>query len=396
MSHSKELSFKSPERITFPKAAIKTAIISFGTRLCPYTGNSNNVRHQEVFYFRHFLLNFYKRTKVNVLTKLLDKDPPTDYFKDIFTTDINDYDEIIIHNAPNENFYTGGVLDYWEATFNSLLNCKHKNIWYYLTDPKLTLSDLGGYIKKRMTSTKSKFDAGKITVKQCDIFSNKILPNIKLIFTGNNYPLLKTLNKKEQFAQWDQIETHEFWAANIMGTFETGPFPREFDITYSGNMRGARCKVLNSYFKNDKELKKLWRGYEPEYDNITYDKYDEYNSYLKSFIKSYSSFVVGDPEHYDNIKTVRFFECMLSDAVAFVHGPFGNNFIQNEELKNYIIVNNINELKEKLNIYKKNEAIFRRIIILQKDEVSRICGKYKLSFKLQKESKIINKPKPLF
>ena len=274
----------TPERITFPKSQLKTAIISFGTRLCPYTGDGKNVRHQEVFYLRHFLLNFYDRTKVDVLTKLLDKDPPTDYFKDIFKANFDDYDEIIIHNAPNENFFTGGVLDYWEATFKGLLTCKKQDVWYYLTDPKLTLSNLGEYVKKRMQSTKSKFNAGKITIDECDEFSSKIFPKIKLLFVGSNYSLLQSLNPKEQFTQWDQIETHEFWAANLMGEFETGPWPREFDIIYSGNNRMSdRNKVLDSYFKIDSDLKKLWRGYEVSYPNTTQASYDQYNSYLKNF-----------------------------------------------------------------------------------------------------------------
>lgn len=373
-----------PERITFPVAPIKTAIISFGTRLYPYTGDGGNVRYQEIFYFRHFLLNYYKRSVVHVLTKNLDKDAPTDYFKDIFTGDLNDYDEVIIHNAPNTNFYEG-VTDYWEATFNKLLEFKKlDNIWYYLTDPKLPLEDLGVHLKKRMKNPK--FVIGGITEKKCDAFS-KLFPHIKLIFTGNNYPLLKERNPKECFTKWDQIETHEFWAANNIGTFETAPFPREFDITYSGNMRGPRCKVLNAYFKNDKDLKKLWRGYEPEYENIIYDKYDAYESYLKSFTRSYASFVTGDPEHYNNIKTVRFFECMSSDAIAFVHYEFGESYIENPELREYIIVKDINDLKKKLNIYKNNEPLFRKILKLQKEEVNRICGKYKLPFELHIEEK---------
>jgi hypothetical protein len=403
MEHIKELSLNTPERIQFEKKPIRTVIISMGPRLSPF---AKNVRTLEIFYFRHFLLNFYNRTEVDVATKLLPDDSAVPYFKSIYDIDLNSYDEVIIHNAAL-NYFGGVVLSYTEETFIKLSQYKGDNIWYYLTDPKLNFTDFGAMFKERMRKKNLKFKTNSISENHCDDFTNNILPKIKLIFTGNNYPQLKkqketqkNLFKREIFTYWDQIETHEFWAANIVDEFEPAPFPREFDIIYFGNDRQSdRNKVLDSYFKKEQDLKKRWIGYTPKYPNITTSPYLLREDLIKNLNKSYSTFVVGDFYHYNNIKTVRFFEALMTDMVAFVHAPFdGGNYIQNKELRDYIIVNDINELKEKLDKYKNNELLFRKILELQKAEVERICGKYKLSFKLQKEEKIKieKKNKPLF
>lgn len=86
---------------------------------------------------------------------------------------------------------------------------------------------------------------------------------------------------------------------------------------------------------------------------------------------AYATVVLGDDLHNDNIKTARFFESMLLDICAFIWHSYDPNkrFVNNQELKDFIYISSGDELIEKINKIKNDEAFYKHIVELERQEI---------------------------
>lgn len=377
----------------------KTGIVCLGTRI---SLSSKNVRSVDFVYTRDYLQNVLGRD-VDFISLRTKKEDELDYYKDIYETDLNDYDELFIYNYSQNPF--GGVFGR-EAieTFKKLYDY-NGDIYYLLYDPKMPSRNFAEYLKKRLKDKdgdiKVNSDIGKehFTVEYLTNWSNKVFPKIKVAFAGVNYPLYYetynnglTKRSKDNIANiitspdngWIHIPIFEYYAVNEDLDLKLKDYPykdKRFDLVYYGNNRMTdRTKVINKLY-NDDELSKLFIGYDPKFSNTESMGYVKHDELFETMGRNcYATVVVGDKLHNNNTKTPRFYEAMLLDVVAFIYTDFDKDktYVKNDELKEFIYVSTKDELKEKLNKIKNDEAYYKHIVQLERNEVINVCNKYNM------------------
>ena len=89
--------------------------------------------------------------------------------------------------------------------------------------------------------------------------------------------------------------------------------------------------------------------------------------FLNDNIKS--SLFITDPANWNNYKSFRFFENLLLDYVGFIYEKQDINkiYINNEELKNYIYVNE-NDFINKVKQISNNENLYKHLVYLERKE----------------------------
>ena len=354
----------------------RTAIVSLSVSLS-YKNKDYDLKALDLFYLREYLLRIKERSVVDFVTKKT-KFNPEHFFKSIYDTDLNDYDEVIIHNSFYNTFFGGQVPDIYEKTLLELSKYKG-DVWYYLIDPRFGYTDYGKYLKERMESkSKIKFALGKITTKDCERFSENITPRIKCLYAGINYnkhkefinSTAKNPLSKEIIMEWDSIPIHEYWAANMIDIKHYKPRHRKYDIMYYGvNRKSDRNKLLNSLFKKDEELHKLWIGYDPEYSNTYVSDFLPRNELVDAMESSYTSIVAGDKLHFGNVRTLRFFESLAMNTVALIYAPYDDGIlIKSDRLRGFITFDNLDDINYRLAYLKDDEKFLKEIIELQQQE----------------------------
>jgi hypothetical protein len=401
-------------RVNFGKEPKRTAIVSLSVSLC-YNTKKYDLKSQDLFYLREYLLKICNRKEVDFVTKK-GKNVFEPYIKSFYDVDLNDYDEVIIHNSFYNMFFGGVIGEIYEQTL-WMLSRYTGDIWYCLIDTRFGFTDYGKYVKDRLLSkTPIKSILNKLTPDDCQRFSENITPRIKCLFDGMDYDKLKAVingeeNKKrvknhwkfEILEDWDAIEMTEFWAANLIDLPKTELTKKEFDIIYYGtNRRTERMKIMDSMFKEyhwDQEdpymtsLNKRWIGYDPEYPDTTVSDFLDRKELSEEINKSWASLVMGDIHHYGNVRTLRFFESLASNSLALIHAPYeGNCLLITKQLRELITFNTYDDITNILYQFKggwKNQYL--EVLELQKREFKIITGKYK-----QKEPIKLNKIKSLF
>ena len=86
---------------------------------------------------------------------------------------------------------------------------------------------------------------------------------------------------------------------------------------------------------------------------------------------SYATLILGDKLYNHNTRTPRFFEAMLLDVVAFIYEKYDeeHKFVNNPKLKEFIYVKTPEELKDKIEMIKKNKQLGKDIIALEREDV---------------------------
>ena len=94
-------------KIEVKKEPLKTAIVCFsGNRI---SLSAKNVRTVDLIYLRKYLLDKLGRSEVDFVAKKTVKEKDIDYFKDIYETNLSDYDEVCLYNATFNPF--GGYIN---------------------------------------------------------------------------------------------------------------------------------------------------------------------------------------------------------------------------------------------------------------------------------------------
>lgn len=379
----KELEFKKDNK--------KTAIVSLGGRI---TLNSKNVRSIDLAYLREMLINVYGRN-VDFVSLKTKKEEGIEYYKDIRNIDLNEYDEVMIYNS-TKNLFGGIFKTEMIETFNKLFDF-NGDIWYYLADPKMPCTDYAAFIKSRIKDGCIKIDDTNNTtpfsLDYCNDWTNKVFKRTKIAYSGSNYDKyydtymnnITKGGKKEANEcnilnpdyEWAYIPLFEYYAVNEDLDTKLKNFDyseKKYDLIYFGNNRQTeRNKIIDSIY--DKEVYNNYvLGFEPSWKKCKFDfsgyvTHDEMFEILPK--TAYATVVLGDDLHNDNIKTARFFESMLLDICAFIWHSYDPNkrFVNNQELKDFIYISSGDELIEKINKIKNDEAFYKHIVELERQEI---------------------------
>lgn len=377
-------------KVEMQKEPLKAAIVCHGGNRISLT--ATNVRAVDFFYLREYLLNVLGRREVDFVSRKTKKENDLTYFKDIYTTDLNDYDEVYIYNAAYNIF--GGIVPSENIELMKQLYNYNGKIWYFIGDPKMPYYDYAQYLKSKLKDGKMKtsndLEFTGFTAEWLDSWSKKVYPKINIAFAGRDYDLYyntymnilnsKNIKNKEYQSlnpnyDWFFLKLFEYYAINeefdlkmIDYNFDT----KEYDLVYFGNDRqNDRNKIIKKLFSNPK-LKKFFIGFDPGLENTDIEKYVKHEELFKLIgEKCLATVVVGDILHNNNMKTARFFEAMLLDTVAFISTTYDSNkeFVQDEFLRNFIYVNDEQELFEKVQMIKNDKELYKKIVKLEREEI---------------------------
>lgn len=381
-------------RVELKKEAKSCAIVSYGTRI---SLSGVNVRIVDMLYLRDYLLKVLGRSKVDFVSLVAKNDEPCEYYKDIRDVNLNDYDEVIIYNSIPNVF--GGVFK-GEAiqTFIDLYNY-NGDLWYFFCEQLAFPCDVSRLIKYKQDyygELKTTWGVNNVVTQQfCDDWREKVYKGkMKVMFVGNDYDkYTKRYNdipKKGKYisngireildgCDWAIVPLFEYYSCAEELEAKRKQYPhsgREFDLVYYGNQRaGKRNRIIANLYDRE-ELNTYFIGYEPNFKKHmpVVAEYVNHDKLFPELGRAYATVVLCSESHNDIIKTPRFFEALNLDLVAFIWHEYDTEkvFIENEELKDFIYIKSYEELKEKLDMIKNDEKLFRHIIELEQKEAERL------------------------
>ena len=374
----------------------KTAIVSYGTRI---TLTSNHVRSVDLYYMREYLLNVLHREVVDFVCKPIKGDLELDYYKDIETTDLNDYDEVYIYNCMWNAF--GGVFKYCGLrTIEKLYDFKG-DIIYMLVESEFAPIDYSLYLKYKNRHTKdyiwncdNRKLGGKYPMDKAmiDDWHEKVFKRMKIAFAGIDYEHYanlwdKGLAKKRvddivreyqtinHDAEWFNFWLFEYYAVNERLDLKLQNYKKidnPYTLVYFGNNRpDNRHKILKEYYNMPSE-KKLWIGYDPNIENTDVLDYVNHDDLFKIIGEQcLATLVLVDERHSNNLRTPRFFECMMLDVAAFIYIGYDQEkkYVKNEFLKDFIYVSSAEEFQEKVLKIKQDPELYKKVIELERQEI---------------------------
>ena len=374
-------------KFEFQKEPKKLAIVSYGTRV---SLTSKNVRSVDLIYLRDILQNVYGR-EVDFVSKVSRTDKGIPYFKDIYTTDLNDYDEVVAYNCALNPF--GGLFKDEAITTMEKMHDFKGDLYYYLCDPKMPCADFAAYLKYKAkdtgkVKTDSKSGYREVSDEFLDDWSKNTWPRIKIMFAGCDYDkyyeVFTERNANRTTVQsklnpdydWCHIPLFEYYAVNEMLDKKLCDYQfldRKHDLVYFGNNRMTeRNKIIEEFYDHE-GLDVQIIGYDPKFKNCKYESTDyvSHDELFPMICDSYATLILGDTLHNNNTRTPRFFEAMLLDVVAFIYEKYDeeHKFVNNPKLKEFIYVKTPEELKEKIEMIKKNKQLGKDIIALEREDV---------------------------
>lgn len=375
----------------------RTAIVSYGNRITLY---SDHVRSVVLSSLRDFYIDVYKREKVDFLSRKTKKEDSLSYYKNIkdymSAEKINEYDEIIIYNSPF-NLFGGIFSEEMLDTFKAIMNFKGE-IYYFIDDPKFPCID----IAKNFLSRAARVDEESDTVvfplgkgKFYDLklsslmkFSESVWPKIIIAYAGIDYNTYydmwnkthKTLSDKNRMydnSRWLQVDLNAYMAVTELLEEKLKDYDKSnarYDLVYYGNVRHTeRDKIIKSIFCSDESsTRNLLFGYKMDWPNCDYREYVPHDVLYEECCKNaLATVIIGDLTHNNTLMSVRFFESMMIDLVAFIWSDYDTErqFVKNQELKDFIYFSSAEELKEKIDKIRNDNEFYRRIVRLQREEI---------------------------
>lgn len=384
-------------KVDFSKTNKKTAIVSYNVRL---TLGSKHVRSTSIAYMREYILNIIGRDRCDILSIPLEEDRDKEYYKDIrdFESgklDINEYDEIFIYNA-QLNIY-GGVFPVPSIPTIKAISKFNGEIWYMLTDPAMPPINVSLLIElkykycsepnhiKMIDGTEAIF-----TPEDMERFTKNVYERTRIAFCGQDYkkyydlydPSKRVNRRKIKDTDWAYFGLHEYYAVrDFLDIKLQTPQKSEnaYDFIYCGNKRGGTRDKIITNITNCDDIKTALMGYgnSIERENVTNYKYMQHLD-MFNFINAnaYSTIVMGDKLHNNNIITPRFYESMLLDVVAFIWHEYDKDkkIIKNKELRDFIYIKDTKDLHDKILAVRKDQELYNEIIDLERKEVFDMVG----------------------
>lgn len=307
-------------------------------------------RALELVYLKDLLES--RGNKVNIIGKKCRTNKDLDFFLDISELNSKDFGVLILQLAP-ENYFGGVVGDYTLEAIKEIAKFKGE-VCIIPTDPRIKPINPATSVNKR-------FD--NILGDKLNEDWESIIKNATYLFPG------KDLNKFWNDDVERKVSKFDWFSYIFYKGISFSPFveEKEYDVIYYGDRRGSyrenKIKKLMPY-----STKNLLLGYKSKLTYADFKKKVNHSELIEVLNKSKVSLVIGDKEHEDNVATFRLYEALSSSTLAAIDIDYDPNkeYIKNEELRDILYVENMNDVK------RLSDKYCERLIKLQQEELNRI------------------------
>ena len=291
------------------------------------------------------------------------------------------YDLLLVFNG-NANFF-GGAEDPLSILNYRAINNFDGKVLYCLTDLNLILKQIHKAVASKEWG--SKYDPATLEIKRDDIYLiSQAAKNdeIHKIFIKNSINL-----KKENIYHFPW----EMFPAFALSNYNK-PW-RNVDLIYGGTFRSG---------KRESDLIKYYFGYPDDisvelFGNIKLEQFKRkeamtlrppsfskklpYKEYIEKTASGLASVIIADPLYKkSSMRTTRFFECIRAGNIVFIDEEYYNNteffFGDNDLLKEMCVVDNRDEVADKIRYFKNNPKAKNKFIEIQRSAINFITEDY--------------------
>lgn len=377
---------------------------------------NNPIRTVCVYHYYKFLKYFCNYDNVYLFANIPTKDESywkcTNILKDIpivyGTSEENlynkyDIDDMYLIPCTN-NYYGGSIFPFAPFNYNRIAewwaknkNNENKKLFYIQDDPLfpnvnfVKTSCIRLFDKNNLVCYPSKSAPQELIDKEMDLLkknrliAEEVFDSCNVAFCGIDYEKywlsIKEKNRP-MTANWDNFYCY-IWNGvndNLDAKLVDYPFKdKKYDAEYHGVTKSAkRTKVTEEYYGalKNKFLHIVGRSkfFTHLEEGVDYDKHDvmEYYNLLQYVAKnSKSAFITHEDNILGNQISPRYFDCMLSDIIAFVDIRYDpeHKLTDNQELKDFMYVSSPTEFAEKVEKIANNEEFYRHIKYLQRKSI---------------------------
>lgn len=364
---------------------MRLAVLKIGGRLAANNRSSTGGTNEAIEICKRLV-----KYDINVtfFTKVLESDDKIpgidiiDLNKESFKT-INkkNYDLLLMFNG-NANFF-GGVEDELSILNYMVINNYDGKVLYCLTDLNLILKQIDKVVVNKDWG--SKYNVGDLKIVRDDIYLvSQAAKNdeIHKIFIKNSINL-----KKENIYHFPW----EMFPAFALSNYNK-PW-RNVDLIYGGTFRSG---------KRESDLIKYYFGYPDDisvelFGNIKLEQFKRkeaatlrpprfskklpYKEYIEKTASGLASVIIADPLYKkSSMRTTRFFECIRAGNIVFIDEEYYNNteffFGDNDLLKEMCVVDNRDEVADKIRYFKNNPKARNTFIDIQRSAIDFITEDY--------------------
>ena len=311
-------------------------------------------------------------------------------------------DDLYMHQS-TPNFYGGTIFPHYPFNINRITEWwlehhdKGGRLYYIQDDPLFPNSNLAKICNKRLFDTKNVYCTySKAAPKELVDLEIKLTESMRddidramkdsiLAFCGIDYEKFWYSIKEDsrpEVNKWDIFSCYLWQGVNDNLDIKLVDYPwaeKKYDSEYHGVTKsGKRTKVTEAYYSALRNKFLHITGRSPFFSNLSegkdFDKHDvmEYYDLLQYVAKnSKSAFITHEDSILGNQISPRYFDCMLSDIIAFCDIRYDPNkqFTNNEELKDFMYVSTPEEFSNKVDMISNNETYYKHIKYLQRKSI---------------------------
>jgi hypothetical protein len=325
---------------------------------------------------------------------------------------LNEYNIDDMYLIPSTNNYYGGCV-FLHAPFNYnritewwLENKDNpdKHIFYIQDDPLFPNVNFAKTTCKRLFDLKNlkcfgnKTNSQEMIDKEIELLKEnrenveKMFDSLTVAFCGIDYEKywysIKEANRPSTQA-WDNFNCYLWNGVNDNLEAKLVDYDwdnKKYDCEYHGVTKsGKRTKVTENYYTalKNKFMHVVGRSefFHNLKEGVNFDKYDvtPYYELLQLVAKNAkSAFITHEDNILGNQISPRYFDCMLSDIVAFVDLRYDpeKKLTDNEELKEFMYVSTPEEFSKKVDKIANDKQYFRHIVKLQRKSIFDNFGEF--------------------
>lgn len=375
----------------------------------------NPLRTYCLYNYYRFLTEYCKYDKVWIMSNVPSTDPEEHVCKNMLKDlpiiwgtsekhilEKHGVNDVILQCTP-PNFYGGVTWVFTPYNINRVTEWyvsskgTDNKLFYIQDDPLFPDPDIAGLTVRRLLDLKNlkiaynkKYPA-EVVDKEVEYMASirkdvdECLKSVIIGFCGIDYEKFwKSIkeNKRPVVNGWDNFNCYIWNGVNDnleAKLVDYGWNDKKYDSEYHGVTKsGKRTKVTESYYAALKNKFMHVVGRSPFFKDLKegehFDKFDvtPYYELLQLVAKNAkSAFITHEDNILGNQISPRYFDCMLSDIVAFVDLRYDpeKKLTDNQELKNFMYVSSPKEFAEKVDKIANDEEFYRHIVKLQRKSI---------------------------
>lgn len=375
----------------------------------------NPLRTYCLYNYYRFLTEYCKYDKVWIMSNVPSTDPEEHVCKNMLKDlpiiwgtserhilEKHGVNDVILQCTP-PNFYGGVTWVFTPYNINRVTEWyvsskgTDNKLFYIQDDPLFPDPDIAGLTVRRLLDLKNlkiaynkKYPA-EVVDKEVEYMASirkdvdECLKSVIIGFCGIDYEKFwKSIkeNKRPVVNGWDNFNCYIWNGVNDNLEAKLVDYDwndKKYDSEYHGVTKsGKRTKVTESYYSalSNKFMHVVGRS--PFFKDLKegehFDKFDvtPYYELLQLVAKNAkSAFITHEDNILGNQISPRYFDCMLSDMVAFVDLRYDpeKKLTDNEELKEFMYVSSPKEFAEKVDKIANDENFYRHIVKLQRKSI---------------------------